>query len=206
MGPTPGWQRSMKCSGMRRCLCSKSASSQRSGCVTPKARFLAKLATNRREGGVARAARELPVPGKTPEARRQFIKRALKIDGIWSDAKLAARSAGLDDNQKALLDIAGEHSQETQVAKVHEIADRKATARQRKDTPATKISADSVYGDETDNDAASDVLSIEDETSLSMMRDAWMGQCCLKRSDWEAAPCAVQRHFVRDVLLATTKS
>ena len=47
----------------------------------------------RPEGGVARAARDLPVPGKTPDARRKFIERAMKIDGIWPDVKAAARAA-----------------------------------------------------------------------------------------------------------------
>ena len=45
-------------------------------------RIVPKPKGGRPEGGVARAARELPVPGKSPDARRKFIERALKVDGI----------------------------------------------------------------------------------------------------------------------------
>jgi hypothetical protein len=93
--------------------------------------FDQKAQGGRPEGGVARAARALPVPGKTTEARRKFIERALKIDGIWPEAKSAARAAGFDDVQKALLDVAAERSPEAQLAKVREIAARKATPRRK---------------------------------------------------------------------------
>lgn len=51
-------------------------------------------------GGVRAAVRELP--GVT----RQEAQRALKIDGITQEAEEAAREAGLDNNQSALLKIA----------------------------------------------------------------------------------------------------
>jgi hypothetical protein len=86
----------------------------------------------RPEGGIARAARELAVPGKTPEARRQFIKRAIKIKKIWPEAKAEARISRLDDVQSALLDIAQELSADAQIAKVQEIAARRAVPRRRK--------------------------------------------------------------------------
>jgi hypothetical protein len=85
----------------------------------------------RPEGALTRAARELCVPGKTPEARRKFMERALKIDGIRPEAKSAAQAAGLDNNQSALLAIAHEHSLEAQLAKVDEIAARKAMPRRK---------------------------------------------------------------------------
>jgi hypothetical protein len=83
----------------------------------------------RPEGGVARAARELPVPGKTPEARRKFVERAIKITSIWPEAKAEARTAGLDDTQSALLAIAQAHSLEAQLAKLQEIAAGKTQPR-----------------------------------------------------------------------------
>jgi hypothetical protein len=83
----------------------------------------------RPEGALTRAARELPVPGSTPKARRKFIERALKIDGVWPEAKSAARDAGLDDIQSALLAVARERSLEAQLARVQEIAARKAMPR-----------------------------------------------------------------------------
>jgi hypothetical protein len=86
----------------------------------------------RPEGGVSRAARELPVPGKTFGARRKFIERAIKIDSMSPEAKHAVRASRLDNVQSALLDIAEEHSQDAQIAKVQEIAARKAMPRRRK--------------------------------------------------------------------------
>jgi hypothetical protein len=85
----------------------------------------------RPEGGVARAARELRVPGKTPEARRKYIERAIKIEGVYPEAKSAACAAGLDDIQSALLAIARGHSLKAQLAKVEEIAARKAAPRRK---------------------------------------------------------------------------
>jgi hypothetical protein len=51
--------------------------------------------------GVSAAARELGVP-------RQQIERSMKIESTAPEAKEAARAAGLDDNQSALLEIAAE--------------------------------------------------------------------------------------------------
>ena len=59
----------------------------------------------RPEGGITRAAKELPVPGKTFLGRRQYIKRAITIDELFPETKAAARDAKLDDIQTALLDI-----------------------------------------------------------------------------------------------------
>ena len=49
-------------------------------------------------GGIALAARELPLVGRTPEARRKIITRARKIDQITPKAKQAAIEANLDNN------------------------------------------------------------------------------------------------------------
>ena len=65
-----------------------------------------KLRLGRPSGGLAKAARVLPIFGRTPDARRQAISRAVKIAGIAINAKTIAREAGLDDNQNALLRIA----------------------------------------------------------------------------------------------------
>jgi ParB-like chromosome segregation protein Spo0J len=75
------------------------------------------------EGGVRKAARELPIPGKTEEARRHNARRAVKIGDLTDDAKAAARVHGIDDNQTKLLQVAAEPP-EQQVDKVIEIAKR----------------------------------------------------------------------------------
>jgi hypothetical protein len=76
----------------------------------------------RPEGGVAQAARELSVPGKTADARRKTIERAIEVAGLTDEAKAAAKDVGLDDNQSALRKIAKESTRGAQVKKVKEIA------------------------------------------------------------------------------------
>ena len=85
----------------------------------------------RPQSGVAKAARQLPVKGKTQEARRKRIERAIKIAAISSEAKAAIRKAGLDEHQSALCQIANQKGRKAQVAKVEEIAARKPGVRQR---------------------------------------------------------------------------
>ncbi|MDE2582761.1 MAG: ParB N-terminal domain-containing protein [Rhodospirillales bacterium] len=75
--------------------------------------------------GIRKAARELPVAGDTDEAKRKNVERAVKIAAIAPEAKEAARAAGLDDNQSALLAVARAAPAE-QIAKVAEIAERRA--------------------------------------------------------------------------------
>lgn len=75
----------------------------------------------RPQGGIAKAARHLPVPGKTEEARRKFIERAIKTATIAPEAKVAVRNAGLVNNQRALLTIANEPTPEAQLLKVAEL-------------------------------------------------------------------------------------
>jgi hypothetical protein len=87
----------------------------------------------RPHGGIAQAARVLCVPGKTEEARRKSIERAITIDSIVSEAKDAAKRAGLDDVQSALLAIANEESA-AQLAKVRELVERKQRPRRKRAT------------------------------------------------------------------------
>lgn len=80
----------------------------------------------RPEGGLAKAARELPVKGDTEEARRANLRRDLQIASVAPEALDEARRAGLADNQDALLKIARAPAGQ-QIAKVHEITERKAS-------------------------------------------------------------------------------
>jgi hypothetical protein len=74
-------------------------------------------------GGLSMNARELPVVGRSFEARRKIIERAIKIARISPKAKEAAIAAGLDNNQKALLKIAKASGRKAQVRKVKELAE-----------------------------------------------------------------------------------
>jgi hypothetical protein len=86
----------------------------------------------RPEGGIAQAARTLPISGKTKDGRRKSIARSMKIAKMSPDAKRAAQAAGLADNQSALLEIAAQPTAETQVARVAELADRKRDTRKNR--------------------------------------------------------------------------
>ena len=57
----------------------------------------------RPQGGLADVARDLPIPGKTEEARRKSIERSIKIDSMTPEAKAAVRTAGLADARSALV-------------------------------------------------------------------------------------------------------
>jgi len=86
-------------------------------------------------GGIAEAARSLRVPGPTEEARRKVVERAIKVDRMCDEAKDRARALGLADKQSALIAIAKESTPATQVAKVHELADRGGKRPSRQPTP-----------------------------------------------------------------------
>jgi hypothetical protein len=127
----------------------------------------------RPEGGAARAARELPVPGKTVEGRRKFIERALEIDGMWPEAKSVALDAGLD-SKCALFIVARERTPEAQIAKAKEIAARKGAPRQR--------------------------MSKDEEEQLAKLSGVWSESGVLRRDAWKQASVLVRRRFVAVLL------
>lgn len=81
---------------------------------------------HRHAGGIAQAARELPVSGNTDEAKRKNVERAVKIASIAPEAKAAAKNAGLDNTQSVLLAVSREPTPEKQVAKIEELAAKRA--------------------------------------------------------------------------------
>ena len=162
----------------------------------------------RPEGALTRAARELRVPGSTPNARRKFIERALKIDGIRPEAKSAARAAGLDDIQSALLSIAGEHSLEAQLVKVQEVAAQKAMPRRKAKIATEPEKTDGANLQGRDAFDAPElaptshvVLNAEEEAHLAIMRTFWRRDKVLAREEWDRASRAEQHCFIREDLL-----
>jgi hypothetical protein len=81
-----------------------------------------KSGPGRPSGGLAQAARVLTVLGKTNEACRKAVARAIQIDQISDEAKTAAINDGFADNQRALLAIANEPTPEAQLLKVAELS------------------------------------------------------------------------------------
>jgi ParB-like nuclease domain len=82
------------------------------------------------EKGVRKVAREFNL-------KRKDVERAIKVASISSEAKKAARVAGLDDNRTALLAVAREATPEAQVAKVGAISSAKTAAKAKKSGDVT---------------------------------------------------------------------
>lgn len=79
----------------------------------------------RPESGISLAARSLPIPGKTDNAKRMHLSRSIAISTKTSDeAKQAIRSAGLSNSTRSLIEVA-QTPKELQLAKVQEIVERK---------------------------------------------------------------------------------
>jgi hypothetical protein len=168
--------------------------------------IVAKPKGGRPEGGIRRAAcGELPIPGKTLKGRYKYIERAIKIDGIWEEAKSAARAAGLDNIQGCLLEIAHGHSLEAQLTKVQEIAARRSAPRRkpRKSTQPeqgggsnlqiqTAVTERAVGWDES--------LTVEQEAQLASLRTFWRIDGVLRRAEFGNVSALIQAHFVRNEL------
>jgi ParB-like chromosome segregation protein Spo0J len=131
----------------------------------------------RPEGGHAKAARTLPVPGKSEDAKRKRIASDRKIGALDPAVQAAAIKAGLDDNTGKLEEIARQKTQAAQLAKVRELAKR-----------GKKSSA-------TDHSAPAD-----GETHFEMMARKWQDQKKLVRADWEKAPRDDKRRYIIEVL------
>jgi hypothetical protein len=159
--------------------------------------FVQKPQGGRPESGVARAARELPIPGKSIGARRKFIERALKIDGMGPEVKAAARAAGLDDTQSALLAIARERSVEGQLKKVQEIAEQKKAPRPKPSAPRDGERDQSL--DERQTEQLD--MGTSEERQLAGLRESRLEHGALKRDEWRDTSEPVRRRFFIDVLL-----
>ena len=119
------------------------------------------------------------------------------------EAKVAARAAGLDDTQSTLLAIASEHSQAAQLAKVQEIATRKAMPRRTPSPPKESESAQKTEeGSSTDEGA----MNGREDGQLARLKEAWLQKGALQRGEWKEASELVRHRFFTDVLLKDTLS
>lgn len=94
------------------------------------------------KGGISDAVRHLPIAGTTDDAKRKNAQRAVKIASITPEAKQAARTAGIDNNQSKLLAVAKAAPQE-QVAAVERLAKQKP----RDPAPAKADPAESEFSE-----------------------------------------------------------
>jgi ParB-like chromosome segregation protein Spo0J len=76
----------------------------------------------RPEGGDAEAARTLPIPGKSVDAKRKKIASDRKIAALDPAVQAAAIKAGLDNDTGKLEEIARQKTQKAQLAKIDELA------------------------------------------------------------------------------------
>jgi ParB-like chromosome segregation protein Spo0J len=127
----------------------------------------------RPESGNAKAARELPVPGKTEEAKRKNVERKRRIARIDPVAKSAAVEAGFDNSPTKLSKIAAEKSPEAQLDKVRRL---KAAA------------------SEPDGAASTDGLTL-----FELMKSGWKKDRVV-RPAWERAPRKDRSRFITEVL------
>jgi ParB-like chromosome segregation protein Spo0J len=131
----------------------------------------------RPEGGDAKAARTLPIPGKSVDAKRKKIASDRKIAALDPAVKKAIVKAGLDDDTGKLKEIADQKTPEAALAKVREFASPRK--------PEAKTSGDS---------------SQAEETHFERMARRWRKKKILRRSDWEEATFADHRRYIVEVL------
>jgi ParB family chromosome partitioning protein len=91
----------------------------------------------RPEGLLLKLGKKGPFAGKSTEARRKQMERALKVAAISEPAKLAAKKAGLDDNLTALLNIAKEETPEGQMKRVEALIKPSGKSIDRRQSSAT---------------------------------------------------------------------
>ncbi len=160
------------------------------------------------QSGIARAASESAIPGKTPLGRRKYVERAIKIDSIFEEVKSAARPAGLHNIQCCLLAIAHGHSLEAQIAKVQELAARRSAPRKpRKPTQPGNASGNKPPIQDAGPELTlrwDGTLTAEQEAQLASLRTSWRVHKILRRDEFETASATVQGYFIRDDLVGTT--
>jgi hypothetical protein len=94
--------------------------------------------------GISAAAREWPLRSKTPDARRKFVERSLKIANLPPEVKAAAVAAKLENRRTDLLSIAAKKGIEAQLARIEEIGDRppptkKSNAKARSEAESLQV-------------------------------------------------------------------
>ena len=152
---------------------------------------VAKPKGGRPEGAISKAARALPIKGKTQKARRKRIERRLKIASMLPEAEAAVMETGLDDNPSALREIAKEETAEAQLEKIAEIVKRNAEKKaKRSSVKKSKAKADAPEEKAPLRKHPDDVIfaELKSETSADFRRT------------WAEARTKVQRRYLREVL------
>lgn len=163
-----------------------------------------KSKVGRPSGGIALAARELPLAGRSAEARRKTIMRAVKINQITPEAKRAAMEARLENNQRALLKIAKADGHKAQLRKIAELAGfpKKLNAPLSHGAKraaaggdiSKKIQSPPVQPDATESTTnADDAKQSQRTTTFDEMVALWESDC---RGSWAYLPCSERERFI----------
>jgi ParB-like chromosome segregation protein Spo0J len=144
-------------------------------------------------GGVSRAARNLPI-GRSEQARRKIIRRGRMIARLRPQTKVAVISAGLDDNQQALLTIAKCQGRRAQLNKVALLA---PSSKGQNDTDAERATD----GKDNDGEAAAEksrkgrdhsASTSHPETAFEQLEEFWQKE---GRKLWMYAPFSEREKF-----------
>ena len=146
----------------------------------------------RPKGGTAKLARDLPISGKTEEARRKTMERSKKISELAPKAKAAAIKAGLDDSQSMLLAAANETTPQAQIKKVAELAARKTEK-------GGKQQSRGKGKERTKKTTPKKPLSAAEEKVLADLLKKWSEADELKRAFTKASP-NVRKQFMAKIL------
>ncbi|MET4481635.1 ParB N-terminal domain-containing protein [Bradyrhizobium sp. F1.13.3] len=150
-----------------------------------------KSKVGRPPGGVALAARELPVLGRSVAARRKIIDRAIKISQITPEAKRAARDARLDNNQRALLKIEEAGGRDAQLKKAAEFA---AIAKALS-APLNRAAKSSV-GSRVAKEAVRQTQQRQRTTTFDEMLALWKQEC---RDAWRHLPAVDRERLIETI-------
>jgi hypothetical protein len=151
---------------------------------------VAKPQGGRPQGAIAKAARELPIKGKTQQARRKAIERGIKIAAISSEAKAAVKKAALDDNPSALREIAKVETPEEQLNKVQEIVERQANKPTKRNHVKKTAKAN------VDEAPSRRAQRHPDDIILAELKTYCRPEF---KKTWAAASTKIKRQFLRDV-------
>ena len=153
-------------------------------------------------GGNSKAARNLPI-GRSVQARRKMIQRARKIGRIQPEAKQAAISAGLADNQEALLAIAAASGRKAQLRKVAKLTGPSDNQRDIGDATEPD-SDDSEAADEPQSQRRrKSVEPSHPETSFEQLEEVWHREF---RRLWTYTPIEVREQFIEMLRRTRTKA
>jgi ParB/RepB/Spo0J family partition protein len=149
--------------------------------------------TRGRPRGLAWAARNLAIRGKSEAARQKAGERAEKVASISPKAKERIRELGMDNSRSKMLLVAEEETPEAQVARIEELT---ASTKARKPTPVTMKR---IRG------RAAEKLSLDQSETFKSLKKAWRETDALV-AIWKNSARAVQECFLAYLLKSGAES